>query len=142
MRSSLLFAIALVLSGCAASGLTPVAQPTLAGIVQYSPPTAAKLAPACAVATPDADDTNACDLYRINSFVCQQNLIALAGEIDGVAMMVPIPQVQAAALVNGTVVAPVLSATELKVCTAGGYIVAAPTKVVAPLPPTSIVPAK
>lgn len=121
MRSLALLAIAVLLTGCASLGLTPVQPPTLAGLVKYTPPTADKLGPACEVPSPNADDSNACDLFKINVYVCGLNVAAVGGKVNGVLVMVPQYGAIAAGM-NALAIEPVINATQLWFCNANGYV--------------------
>jgi hypothetical protein len=118
MRTLTLLAIALLLSGCASLGLTPVGQPTLAGLEKYVPLTAAVLGPACQVAAPTGDDTNACDLYKINMAVCNANITG-AEQLFETGLTLVNPALGTAV----TVGADVVNATEAWWCKNNGYYV-------------------
>ncbi len=119
MKKLLLFAF--LLSGCATLGLTPVGKPTLAGLAKYTPPTADRLGPACEVPSPTSDDTNACDLYKVNVYLCGVNVQKVGGVVNGMAVMVPGYGAMIAGG-NALVVEPVISAEQLFFCNDLGYI--------------------
>lgn len=106
----------------ASPGSTATPAPSLSIFsAKYFPPTAANLAPACAVENPTPADQNACMLYKVQVFNCQLNLNAVGGIINGVVMLVPGygPAISA----GMAVVQPVINSVQLGICTANGFIV-------------------
>lgn len=111
----------LLLPACSSLGLSPIGQPTLAGLAKYTPPTAAVLGPACGIPDPTPDDSNACDLFKINVMVCHANLEAVGEKVNGVLMLVP-QYGPVAATVNAAAIEPAIGAAQLWYCNANGYL--------------------
>jgi hypothetical protein len=123
-------AVAFMFSACSLFSALPGTQPAPGASINVAPVslTAGALYAPTLAKTCTTGDVVACGLYNLNHNICQTNLIAFNGTLEGVLYQA-VPALEAPGMLIMPQVNAAASAEQMKLCVAEAYLVPAPVAV-------------